>query len=96
MDLDTFRQRFPEFDQASDRLVNGALAEAAGQTSAEAWGENYDTAHALLTADILWLSPFGASMRRVDDTKQNEPVASPYAQRLADARRRLVIPMLVT
>ncbi len=64
MDLGSFRDARPEFAQITDdEYVQGKLDEAARELSSSAWGTHYDDAHSLLTADLLWSSPLGATMR---------------------------------
>jgi len=63
MDIDAFRTAHPEFNAASTELVQDKLDAAERRLSATAWGTRFDDAHGLLTAHLLWSSPFGASMR---------------------------------
>ena len=72
MNLSAFRTRFPEFRSCSDAQVTDALAEAETQLPAgaleneiEPWFGYADTAHGLLAAHTLTLSPSGQSARLV-------------------------------
>ncbi len=59
----SFMRDRKEFASAGPQLVTSTLAEAATRISAAEWGTAYDTAHSLMTAHLLWSSPFGSSMR---------------------------------
>jgi hypothetical protein len=59
----TFLRANPEFAAAGAQLVVAKLAEAALRINAADWGTAYDLAHSLMTAHLLWSSPFGSSMR---------------------------------
>jgi hypothetical protein len=72
VDLAAFRTRFPEFRSCSDAQVTDALAVAAGQLPSGSleqeiapWFGYADTAHGLLAAHGLALSPSGQSARLV-------------------------------
>lgn len=84
---------YPEFAPAGRSIIEAKLAEAAGRVSEEAFGSNYDTAHGLLTAHLLWISPHGATMRKDGDGNQIE---SRYAIEFAELRQEVVPSMLVT
>lgn len=71
MDAATFIDRYPEFEPAAD-LVDATLAEVAGNLSVADFGDRYDEAHGLLTADALWRSPFGLTLRLDSDGKKSE------------------------
>lgn len=73
----------PEFSSAGTQLVAAAIAEAAREIDAGAWGNVYDTALSLLTAHKLWSSPFGASMR-LDGAGEDD--SSRYSAQLATLR----------
>ena len=93
MDLSAFRLRHPEFDSASDGLVDEALTAAALRVHEDTWGDRYDEAHGLQTAHLLWTSPFGAGMRAEgggDSTK------SRYIVEFARLRREVVSTIIVT
>ncbi len=59
----SFLRDRPEFEAAGEALVKATLDQAALRISAGSWGTGYDSAHGLMTAHLLWTSPFGASMR---------------------------------
>jgi hypothetical protein len=70
MDLSTFRGAFPEFNTADDTLVKSWLTLAAAEIDQGAFGASYDTAHGLLTAHRLALSPAGKNARLVSNQGQ--------------------------
>lgn len=84
-----FLLRYPEFlpmatavDPATD-IVDACLAEADLElTDAGDWGSVRDTAQGLLTADKLWNSPKGATLRLDGGDKEQ-------SSRYGDAFRRL-------
>jgi len=91
VELADFRTNYPEFNSASDSLVTAKLADAALRVNSDAFGTSYDMAHGLMTAHLLWSSPFGASMRRDGG---NDDEDSRY--RLEFGRLRLeVVPRVV-
>jgi hypothetical protein len=59
----TFMQERPEFESAGTQLVVATMADAALRVSAAEFGAKYDDALSLMTAHLLWTSPFGCSMR---------------------------------
>lgn len=61
--LSEFRERFPEFDRASDTLVVGRIAEAERRTPADVWGALEDDGIAYLAAHLLSLLPQSRDMR---------------------------------
>jgi hypothetical protein len=91
----SFRARYPEFSNASDSLVVSCLNEAEMELVANAdWGNRFDTAHGLLTADKLWSSPFGATMRLDDAGKVM--ASSRYAKQLGELHVKTFPKILVT
>lgn len=58
-----FRAQFPEFDEASDALVQQKLGQAQRSFDAELFGEKYQDAVMYKTADLLASSPFSRTMR---------------------------------
>lgn len=59
-----FLLRFPEFASAGTALVTANIAEAAARISGgEFPGATSDVAIGYLAAHLLWVSPFGSSMR---------------------------------
>jgi len=85
-----FRDR-PEFESAGEALVATTIALAALRVSAEQYGDAYDDALSLMTAHLLWDSPFGASMRR----DGGDDAQGPYATELGKLRLERVPRMLV-
>jgi Protein of unknown function (DUF4054) len=69
----------PEFASAGVKLVASTMADARLRVSAAEYVGAYDDALSLMTAHLLWDSPFGASMRR----DGGQDAASPYWTELA-------------
>ena len=65
---DSFRVAKPEFAEAADALVNGALADAAAYCNATVFADAYDQAIGLYAAHRLAISPFG-QMARLESEK---------------------------
>lgn len=63
MNRSTFRVRYPEFDSASDALIDAKLADAEVNVDAETYGDRYEQAHGLLTAHYLSCAPGGQFAR---------------------------------
>jgi hypothetical protein len=81
----------PEFRSAGTQMVASMMVDAAKRVSAAEYGDSYDQALALMTAHLLWDSPFGASMRR----DGGADAASPYLTELANLRLERVPRILV-
>jgi hypothetical protein len=77
--LADFRTQYPEFNSISDSYVQAKLDQATSHISSTAFGAHFDEAHGLSTAQLLWESPFGASMRL--DSNGNE-VEGQYQKQL--------------
>lgn len=78
--LSSFLTAFPEFEPTDTTVVQSAL-DASGSWIADEWGELENEYHGLLTAERLYLSPFGMP------SKQESPeTASPYTKRLRQMR----------
>jgi hypothetical protein len=91
--IEEFLVRAPEFESAAEELVQGMLDEAAAElTQAGDWGGVLNTAHRLLTADKLWRSPFGATIR-LDGGDSDKP--SRYAEELKLLHRKTFPAVLV-
>jgi hypothetical protein len=88
---ETFVRDKPEFESAGEALVTATIALAAPRVSADQYGDAYDDAHTLMTAHLLWDSPFGASMRRDGGTDAE----SPYVTELKALRLERVPRMMV-
>ena len=73
-------------------LVKSALDQAAPRVDVAVWGNAYDVAHSLMTAHLLWSSPFGASMRLDGDTAAGR---SRYLEEFERLRLERVPRMLV-
>lgn len=89
MTLIVFRATYPEFKQTGDADVQIKLAEAARRISSDAFGDRYDDAHGLMAAHLLWISPFGATMRLDGDAG-----GSRYAAEFAELRSETVTSIL--
>lgn len=63
MTLSAFRTKYPEFETAPDPLVTVFLNDAAEKLDASVWGTYLESAHGLLTADLLATSPNGQFAR---------------------------------
>jgi len=59
-----FKALFPEFDGASDALVQGRLTWAEERTPAGIWGDKEDQGVAWLAAHFLCLLPGSEDMRK--------------------------------
>lgn len=62
--LSDFRGSFPEFDSASDDLVEAKLAEATAAIDAGLWGADERVKY--LTAHLVETSPSGYEMRKAN------------------------------
>lgn len=91
MNSATFVRRNPEFDTASDQLVREKLAEAELRLDASAWGSVYEKALEYMTADLLWKSPFGVSMRQ----DGNDKAVSYYEEKFAELRMERIPRVMV-
>lgn len=68
----TFIRERPEFGSAGTQLVTSTIADARLRVSAAEYGDAYDDALSLMTAHLLWESPFGCSMRLDGGGADNE------------------------
>ncbi len=90
MELETFRERFPEFRTASDELVEIKLGEAARFVAPETFGDLTDDAVGYWAAHLLVSSPLGLSQRLEDDKKESTYKARYVALLRATAPRMLI------
>lgn len=90
MDQQTFRDRFPEFDETTSELVAATLAEAALEISSETYGAEWDAAHGLLTAHKLWSSPFGITLRMDGDPPDG---SSKYKKAFDSIKKAATVPL---
>lgn len=81
LNLATFRERYPEFEQTPDALVQAKLDAAERSTNSTVWGELAEDGHGLLAAMLLAHSPYGRDARLVDE--EGESVYSKEYNRLA-------------
>ena len=70
--LQGFKDRFQEFEQTDERLINFALNEAEQEVDQSTWGARYQAGLFYLTAHKLSCSPFGEAMRL--EGKENETI----------------------
>jgi len=82
MDLATFREDFPEFETASDTLVQKVLTKAGEQFDSSVWGTYLQTGHGLLTAHLLAIAPQG-QFARLDTDKAQTTYGAEYQKLLA-------------
>ena len=83
-----FLERYPEFEPAGD-LVDAVLAEQASSIDRAVFGSSWDTAHGLLTADALWNSPFGVTLR-LDSA---DSAKSDYMVRYEELEKAITVPL---
>jgi hypothetical protein len=69
--LESFVERFPEFEKASASQVEAVLAEARLQIDSEVWGDKTDLGVNYLTAHLLALSPFGRNARLAKNDRES-------------------------
>lgn len=65
--VEEFKLKCPEFGAAPTSLVQVTLEETALEIDPEVWGDKEDTAHKLLTAHRLAISPFGNTAKLVQN-----------------------------
>ena len=82
----SFMRERKEFASAGPQLVTSTIAEARLRVSEAEYGDGYDHALSLKTAELLWDSPFGVSMR-LDGGKNAE---NPYRAELKALSRERV------
>lgn len=63
LDVQAFRDRWPEFNGAGSVLVQAALDDAANLVSVGFYGKVIDRAHGLQAAHLLCCSPWGTGAR---------------------------------
>lgn len=80
--VSSFKAAYPEFGSAGDILIAAKLEEAELTTS-DSFGDQYDYAVMLLTADLLASSPWGRDARMISEDQRT----STYATRLWSLRR---------
>lgn len=90
MDLNTFLDRYPEFDLPENAdLVEQTLAEVLAKLDASVFGSRLDEAHGALTAHTLWASPFGLSLRGDSDS----PSKSKYLDHYKSVEKAISVPL---
>ena len=67
-----FKERFREFEQTDERLINFAINEAEQEVDRHTWGARYQAGLFCLAAHKLSCSPFGEAMRL--EGKENETI----------------------
>lgn len=98
--VSSFKDRFPEFEQAGSTLVQACLDDAAAQVNASAWGTATDRAVVLLAAHFLALSPFGLGLqlgirRNPDRGDTSDSGSSVYEQQYLELRNANIFGMVV-
>ena len=63
MSTKNFLQRFPEFADTENKLLEMALGEAQSEMNPQYWGELFDVASSYLAAHKLAISPLGEPSR---------------------------------
>jgi len=79
VDVDTFRERFPEFEPATPEMIRGAIAQATSRVDSEVWRDKTDVGIEWLAAHILASGQFGKMARLV--SKEGSTV---YQQRFKE------------
>lgn len=93
--VSSFKDRYPEFTEASDPHVQACLDDATaelGDSGSEDWGTVYDRAISLRTAHFLALSPFGIGLqlgvrRDPDRNDTTDSGSTVYEQQFLTLRR---------
>lgn len=63
MQLEVFREQFPEFKNLGDSMVQAFLDAAALEVDADVWGTKEDQGIGYLAAHKMALSPYGQTAR---------------------------------
>lgn len=71
LSLETFLERFPEFDKTTEALVEAKLAEALLQIHAPTWGDKADLGQGYLAAAMLAQSQRGLNSRLQSDQNRS-------------------------
>lgn len=87
----SFQLERPEFQPAGAELIAANIALALQRVSADEFGDAYDQAVSLMTAHLLWSSPYGVAMRR----DGGEDAESPYLTEFLALRRERIPSILV-
>lgn len=82
LDLQAFRDRWPEFNGAGATLVQAALDDAEALVSIGVFSTVIDRAHGLQAAHLLASSPWGAGARLNSKGSDGETVYSKALKRL--------------
>jgi hypothetical protein len=80
----TFLVRFPEFNRASEPLIDAYIEAASLQVDDSVWGDKADLGVELTAAHLLALSPFGQQARMV-----NKDGSTTYGERLSSMQRQV-------
>lgn len=83
LDFASFVLRHPEFASCDSGMVSTVLADTEKELTLEAFGEQFDAAHALATAHRLALSPSAQNARLNNWTSE-----TPYSAQLDALRFR--------
>ena len=79
----SFLGRFPEFEPASQTMVEAAIGEAIRNVDAAAFGDKTDDAVAWKCAHLLAISPFGQQARLI--SKDGSTTYGKYFKELAQS-----------
>ena len=86
LDLEGFRNRFPEFSACGDTLLQTALDDASARVSPGVFGDTIDRAHGLKTAHMLCCSPWGTGARLNPKVSDGKTIYSKALQELITER----------
>lgn len=85
-----FMRRFPEFEKATDSLVDAVLDVSSRELSPDVWGTRYEDGVYFATAHNLATSPFGINSRLATNAS-----TSTYGVKLEEMRASVVIGIAV-
>lgn len=83
---------YQEFRSVGTEQLEATLAQAALSIDASIFGAKADAAIGTLTGHLLWLSPYGASLR----TTTEAPIESPYLKEFKRLSYEVAPRMFVT
>lgn len=65
------RTAHPEFEEASDAVIQNAIDSAEMHMSEGAWGDEYDSGLMLLSCHYLAMSPYGEAAGLIDENRSS-------------------------
>jgi hypothetical protein len=89
VNVTAFLERYPQFRQAGQTLIEACLADAALMVNPDVYGDKADYATGLFAAQMLAASPYGMSMRLEDD--KSKTIFDAEVERL----KRAVLPRIL-